>query len=116
MANSFYGILGCCGVTTASNKISNAFYGIIDTGGVDTYKSNAITKTRIGIEFNCNSPTVLGNTINDATTGLDNVSASFSGANSFNNVATLRTNCGSNAIHGPDLPAPHSGPLRAPAH
>src|SRR6266853_6493294 len=86
VANSAYGIVGCCGVTATSNKISNAFYGIADFGGADTYKVNTITKTSVGIEFNCQSPPVLGNTINDATTGLDSVPASFSGANSFNNV------------------------------
>jgi hypothetical protein len=119
LVNQIYqGIAAYGGVTATSNKISNASSaGIIDLGGGNTYKSNTITKVGVGIEFGCQSPTVLGNTINDATTGLDNVPASFSGANGFNNVATLRTNCGSNAIHGPDLlAAPHSGPMRAPAH
>ena len=115
--NQSYGIVANGGVTATSNKISNASYGIYDFGGGDTYKANTITKTSVGIEFNCQSPTVTSNTINDATTGLDNVPASFSGANSFNNVVTLRTDgCGSAPIHGPDLPAPPSGPMRAPAH
>jgi hypothetical protein len=116
--NQTYGIQACCGVTATSNKISNASNaGIVDFGGGSTYKSNTITKAGVGIEFACNTPTVVGNTINDATTGLDFVPASFSSANSFNNVVTLRTDgCGSGPIHGPDLPAPHSGPLRAPAH
>ncbi len=117
LANQIYeGIHATGGNTATSNKISNAPLGIWDGGGGNTYKSNTITNAGVGIQFNCNTPTVLSNTINDATTGLDNVPSGFSGANSFNNVATLRTNCGSNAIHGPDLPAPHSGPLRAPAH
>jgi hypothetical protein len=118
LANQTFGIVASGGVTATSNKISNALLaGIYDAGGGDTYKANTITKSRIGIDFDCNSPTVATNTINDATTGLDHVPASFSGANSFNNVVTLRSDgCASGPIHGPDLLAPHSGPLRAPAH
>jgi hypothetical protein len=112
--NETYGIVAGGGTTATSNKISGAYYGIYDnSSGGNTYKSNAITKVVVGIAFACQSPTVFGNTINDATTGLDSVPSSFSGANSFNNVATLRTDgCG----FRPTLPAPHSGPLRAPAH
>jgi hypothetical protein len=118
LANQFYGVEASSGVTATSNKISNSSAaGIYDQGGGNTYRLNTITRTYVGIEFNCQSPTVSSNTINDATTGLDNVPASFSGANSFNNVVTLRTDgCGSAPIHGPDLPAPPSGPMRAPAH
>ena len=118
IANSTYGIVASGGVTATSNKISNVSAGIYDQGGGNTYKTNTITKTSVGIEFNCQSPTVVGNTINDATFGLREVPASFSSANSFDNVVTLRTDgCGSGPIHGPDLPAaPRSGPLRAPAH
>jgi hypothetical protein len=114
IANQSYGIVGSGGVTATSNKISNAsIAGIYDFGGGNTYKVNAITKTSVGVEFNCQSPTVTSNTINDATTGLDSVPSSFSGANSFNNVVTLRTDgCG----FGPTPQAPHSGPMRAPAH
>jgi hypothetical protein len=103
------------GVTATSNKISNASTaGINDAGGGSTYKTNIITKAAVGIEFNCNAtiPTVTGNTINDATTGLDNVPSSFSGSNNFDNVGTLRTDgCG----FKPTPQAP-SGPIHAPAH
>jgi len=118
VANSPYGIVACCGATATSNKISNISHaGIGDGGGGNTYKSNAITKAFIGIAFGCNSPTVVSNTINDATIGLDSVPASFSSANSFNNVVTLRTDgCSSGPVHGPDLPAAHSGPVPSPAH
>jgi parallel beta-helix repeat protein len=116
VANSPYGIVGLNGATATSNRISNASYGIFDEGGGNTYKSNAITEAGIGIEFNCNSPSVVGNTINDATTGLDNVPLIFSSANSFDNVVTLRTDgCSSGPIHGPALPAAHSGPVPVPA-
>jgi hypothetical protein len=112
--NETYGILAFGQVTATSNKISNASTGIYDGGGGSTYKSNAITKVGVGIEFACQSPTVFGNTINDATTGLDSVPSSFSGANSFNNVVTLRSDgCG---FRPTPSAAPRSGPLRTPAH
>ena len=88
----------------------------LDLGGGNTYKSNAITKVGVGIDFNCQSPspTALSNTINDATTGLNMVPSSFSGANSFNNVVTLR---GDGCGFRPTPPAAlQSGPLRAPVH
>jgi len=108
------GIAAFGAVAATSNKISNASsFGIDDFGGAATYKGNTITKAGIGIEFNCEAtpPTATSNTINDATTGLDSVPSSFSGANSFNNVVTLRTDgCG----FKPTPQAP-SGPMRAPA-
>jgi hypothetical protein len=114
VANATIGILSYGGITATSNKISSVSYGISDFSSGNTYKSNTITKAGIGIEFNCNTSTVLSNTINDANTGLDSVPSSFSGANSFNNVGTLRNDgCG----FRPTPPAaPPSGPLRAPAH
>jgi hypothetical protein len=114
LANQSYGILGFGGFTATSNKISNASVaGIYDQGGGNTYKVNTITKTSVGVEFNCNTPVVASNTINDATTGLDSVPSSFSGANSFDNVVTLRTDgCGSK----PTPQAPSSGPKHVPAH
>jgi parallel beta-helix repeat protein len=116
MTNSGYGLLGDNnGVSATSNKISNVTYGIyIVSGTGGTFQSNTITKATVGIEFNCNTATVHGNTINDATTGLDSVPASFSGANSFDNVVTLRTDgCGSDSVRAADLPAAHSGPMPA---
>jgi hypothetical protein len=116
LANQSIGILASSGVTATSNKISNASSsGIDDFGGGNTYKSNAITKAGVGIEFNCQAtiPTVVSNMINDATTGLDSVPSSFSGPNSFNNVVTLRTDgCGFRPTHPA---AAHSGPIPAPA-
>ena len=114
LANQSYGIVAEGGITATSNKISNASStGITDFGGGNTYKSNAITKVNFGIEFNCQTPAVVGNTINDATTGLDNVPASFGGANNFDNVVTLRTDgCSSTPALAK---AAHSGPKLAPA-
>jgi Right handed beta helix region len=118
VANSPFGIYAEGGVSATSNKISNTSgYGIYFFGSGNTFQANSITKAGIGIEFNCYTATVLHNTINDATTGLDFVPGSFSGANNFDNVATLRTSgCGSDAVHGPDLPKAPSGPVPAPAH
>jgi hypothetical protein len=114
--NAPIGLYMGAGVTATSNKLSNASTAGIDDlgGGGNTYKTNIITKAGVGIEFNCNAaiPTATGNTINDATTGLDNVPSSFSGSNNFDNVGTLRTDgCG----FRPTPQAP-SGPIHAPAH
>lgn len=57
----------------------------------DTYKFNTITKTGTAIEFNCNTPTVTSNIISGATTGFNQVAASFAGVNTFDSVATIRT-------------------------
>jgi len=91
------------GAVFTSNKISASPYGIylLDFGSGDTFKSNTITKTGTGVEFNCYAATVSSNIINDAGTGLDQVPSSFSGSNHFDNVATIRTNCASVASkHG----------------
>jgi parallel beta-helix repeat protein len=119
VANSAYGIVAfVAGVSVTSNKISNASTGIYfccSSGG--TFQSNTITKAGIGIQFNCSTATVLHNTINDATTGIDRVPVSFSGANNFDNVVTLRTSgCAAARSRGPELPTAHSGPVRAPSH
>jgi hypothetical protein len=102
------------GDNISSNKIWNSSSYGIDLGASGlTVQSNFIAKSSVGIEFFCETGnTVSHNTINDATTGLDQVPASFGGANSFDNVATLRTDgCGSapNAAQHPSL-------IRAPAH
>jgi hypothetical protein len=54
-------------------------------------KTNIITQTTIGIEINCLTDTVSGNTINGAIRGLDYVPAGFTGVNKFYNVATNAT-------------------------
>jgi len=81
--------------TITSNRILNSSgFGIyVGTNGA-TVKSNIITGGPIGIEIFCNTGTVSGNTINGATTGLDNVPASFTGVNTFYNLATNTTSGG----------------------
>jgi hypothetical protein len=113
VTSSFAGILAeGTGNSITSNKLWNNFSGIeLRTSGL-TVQSNYIAKSSVGIDFGCETATVLHNTINDATTGLNLVPASFSGTNSFDNVATLRTDgCG----FGPNA-AQHPSPIRAPAH
>ncbi len=104
------------GNNITSNRVwKSSSYGIGLAASGLTIQSNFIAESSVGIEFFCDTGnTVSHNTINDATTGLDSVPASFSGTNSFDNVATVRTGgCG----FGPKLPAaPLPGPLRAPAH
>jgi hypothetical protein len=55
-------------------------------------KNNVITKSNVGIDFNCLSETVTGNTIDGAATGINTVPAAFTGVNKFYDVATIRTN------------------------
>lgn len=92
VTNASFGIVVEATGSVTSNHISNSAYGISLIASGATIKSNAITKaSTAGIEFNCNTDTVSGNTINGAPTGLDRVPAAFSGVNKFNNVATVRT-------------------------
>ncbi len=105
------------GTAVTSNKFMNVGYAIQAAGSGDTYKLNTITKAQVAIEFYCNLTTVASNTINDATTGLDQVPASFSGANKFYSVGTIRTGgCGSGPTkRAPNLPGKPGMPIPAPA-
>lgn len=116
-----YGILQFSsggGMTVTGNKISNVGIGIFTGDPGDTYKTNVITKANIGIEFNCNAPTVTSNTVNDSGTGFDQVPSSFGGSNKFYSVSTIRTDgCGSGPTkEGPGLPGKPGVPLPAPGH
>jgi nitrous oxidase accessory protein NosD len=86
-------------VTTAASVISNHITG--SANGIvfpyyassvsATIKTNLITKSNVGIEFNCSAgSTITGNTINGAPTGFDQVPAAFNGVNKFYNVPTVR--------------------------
>jgi parallel beta-helix repeat protein/putative cofactor-binding repeat protein len=86
--------------TITSNHISNSggssSYGVYLENGLTgaTVKSNTITGSLVGIELHCNANTVSGNTINGATIGVDALPASFTGVNTFDNVATTTTTGG----------------------
>jgi hypothetical protein len=82
-------------VIVEHNNVGFTDYGIwLSALGVTKaiVKSNVITNSDVGIEFNCSAGdlTVSGNTINVAYTGMDAVPESFTGANKFYNVATIR--------------------------
>jgi hypothetical protein len=86
------------GLSVINNKISDAQIGISIFANGDSFKSNTITNVKTAMEFNCYAPTVSSNTINDATTGFDQVPTSFSGTNSFTNVPTIMTDgCGASS-------------------
>lgn len=77
--------------TVLSNRIANSEFGIyLGTNGA-TVKSNIVTNAlNYGIFFDCHTGTVSGNTVNGAPIGLDFVPASYTGTNTFFNVATVR--------------------------
>jgi hypothetical protein len=72
-----------------------------------TIESNTITKSPVGIEFDC-SPgpdTVKSNNISDVTVGLDFVQLSITSVNTYNNVDTIRTGgCGFAPTTAPSSP------------
>jgi hypothetical protein len=87
-----YGISLKAPASVTSNHISNsAVAGIYFFVAGASIKLNTITQAYVGIEFNCLSGTVSGNTINGASTGIDQVPAAFNGVNKFYNVPTVRT-------------------------
>jgi len=97
VSNAAYGVYVFtpgAGSSVTSNHILNSLTdGISLVAGDATIKNNVIVQpsSGIGIEFNCNTDTVSGNTINGATTGMDFVPAAFTGVNTFYNVHTVRT-------------------------
>jgi hypothetical protein len=86
------GIVDFNAATYTNNTVVDTSDGmILNAPGTTANANTVMTASDIGIYFNCNSDTVLQNTINDATFGLASVPSSFSSANAFLNVATLRT-------------------------
>jgi hypothetical protein len=82
-------------VTISSNTIQvsdnledndASFSGIATTVEGATIKSNKIWGAYVGIELNCNSATVSGNTISNAFLALSDPPAGFTGANTFYNT------------------------------
>ncbi|HEY6301450.1 MAG TPA: right-handed parallel beta-helix repeat-containing protein [Terriglobales bacterium] len=80
------------GVVSSNHILGTTEYGIyLETEGA-TIENNIITNTGlVGIEFNCNTATVKGNTINGAPTGLDMVPLGFTGTNKFYSVPAVST-------------------------
>jgi len=91
IANSPVGVEDFAGNIT-SNKIWNSSnIGIVLTNGnFMNIQSNIIDNSPTGIEFNCSPDVVSHNVIRNAQTAMKDVPGTFSGSNSFVNVATIR--------------------------
>lgn len=89
------------GATYTSNSVSNSGNGFFLVVPGATVKSNTITQNPVGIEFSCNSASVSNNAISDTPVGLNDVRGSFSMANTFFNVGTVRNadGCGFAPAH-----------------
>lgn len=101
VTNSAYGIVaGAAEETIKSNTVLNSADGVMLGASGSTVESNKITNSsNAAIDSGCFSATVHSNTINDALIGLQNVPASFSGSNTFDNVPTIKSVCSSDASH-----------------
>ena len=99
------------GGTVANNRISASNLGawfFTDGGVVQLNRISNISGS--AVEFNCTSAIVSGNTLNDASIGLDNAPAGFIGANTFNNTATVKGGtCATPTTQKTGLAAPTSG-------
>jgi hypothetical protein len=88
-----FGITVNAAGSVISNHIGNSDFGISLAGSGATVQTNVITQGQIGIEFQCVTATVSGNTINGPATGFDQFPGTSTGTNKFYNVATLTTGC-----------------------
>lgn len=99
VADSFTAIsLSGLGVIAESNEISNAQFGLSFFSAEDnvdgaTAQTNTIMNAQKAISGNCFVETITGNTINDASVGLDKASNASVSGNSFYNVDTIQTGC-----------------------
>jgi hypothetical protein len=107
VVNSPHGIATLGGVSVKSNKIfQSSANGVYVYSSGATIESNNITDAGVGIEFSCNTATVTTNTINDVTTGLDQVPAGDSGSNTFYNTSEISVGCSGGAALLNRLPDP----------
>ncbi len=85
--------------TATSNHISYGTFGIVIAVPGSTIKNNFISQEDIGIEFDCVTATVSGNTIGASGgnggpgTGFDQFPGTSIGTNKIYNVPTLATGC-----------------------
>jgi hypothetical protein len=95
------------GGSVNNNKISSSNLGVwffSDGGVVQLNRISSISGS--AVEFNCSAAIVSANTINDAAIGLDNAPVGFTGTNTFNNTATVRSgSCGAAAAKTSGLAA-----------
>ena len=80
------------GGTVNKNSISDSDFGVWFFSNSGPVESNRIISSTLAIEFDCNTPVVAHNMIEDAMVGLNNVPLSFSGTNSFSNTALISNN------------------------
>ncbi len=81
-----------------SNHVSDGSLGIVIAVPGSTVQNNFISQEEIGIEFQCATATVSGNTIGGPGemgpgVGFDQFPGTSTGTNKFYNVATLTTGC-----------------------
>ncbi len=88
-----FGITVNAAASVTSNHISNSYYGISLSAPGATIQTNVITQGAKGIEFQCNTETVSGNTIDGTSTGFDEFPGTATGTNKFYNVGKLTTGC-----------------------
>jgi hypothetical protein len=101
--------------TYTNNTIRETSVGFAFNTSGATVNSNTIAHVAIsGIEFNCNTGTVRGNTIDDAETGLNDVPGSQNSTNNFFNVVTIRNDGCSDASSGLSKGAAAHTPKRVP--
>jgi nitrous oxidase accessory protein NosD len=79
----------------SSNQISGGSAGVINFDRTATIQGNMILDSPTAIDLECtSSPTLKGNSIHDATYGIDGVPAGMPvGANTFFNVTTMQHGC-----------------------
>lgn len=94
------GLLGS-GEVVKSNTVTNnngsASSGILIYDSTATVENNKITNSYVGIEFDCQTSTVSGNTISDAAIAIDQVPSGLTVTNKYYDVDTIRTECTSDA-------------------
>ena len=92
------------GGTAKNNQVSGGSEGVLLGASGATINNNTIvSNTAAGVELGCFAASVSGNTINDASVGLDSAPASASiGTNSFfNTTTTLTGDCADAAVASP---------------
>jgi Right handed beta helix region len=84
--------------TVSGNHISNGTFGIVIAVPGSTVQNNFMSQVQIGIEFQCVTATVSGNTVGGPGdmgpgVGFDQFPGTSTGTNKFYNVATLASGC-----------------------
>lgn len=81
------------GVSATANKIFGSSTGISVYSNLATVKSNTITNSTVGIDFQCTFSNVLSNIIMESGTALNTVPMGLASPNTYFNVGNIRTGC-----------------------